>query len=904
MTRKQNPGQLQNSAAHAQRPFQLTPIAAIVAGIALLGTGAVQAQNAPAPAAAPASAPEAAAAEQDTPQALGAVTVRSRSRIEKLQDVPLSISVVQGAELARLSATGIEEITKRAGNVSWNQGNQRTSSISIRGIGKVGQTEAQDPSVGLIVDGVSYAYNALSSSFDFIDIDTVEVSRGPQGTLLGKNTSVGNIIINTRRPSFTPTADYGLAFRERDGLLAWAAVGGPVHDDVLAWRGTFSVNRGEGDIKNRYNNDVTYTNKDRVSGRVQFLLRPSSDFSALTRFEVQPRAAETTNGRSFNRRAPATYLDGTPIPATASVNDNPNRLSRRWFSQLGSYTLDDYYGTTLNNDAARGLVTGSRGASAELTWKLAGDHTLTSITAYKDYHFNAVNDEGTPFDIARNSGGYWNDYKQASQELRLSSPLGGFVDYQTGLYLIKVKNSATYNRVWGNDAGAWYASSSQYATLDTDGAGRDLMRNSLANLKATTNATGGVQDIDNKSGALFGQANWNLSDALTLTTGVRVTREIRNNVGSTGIIDNGNAPELNPVSINGVKLGGFASDSNGNLRANNAQQLALADATAKKYFNAANYAALTAAQKKQIAAAKALRQSQLGVPFNPTRAEPYTATQPSITVSPSYKLNPDLTAYFSFQHGEKAGIAQFYNGVSYPVKAEKTNNFELGFKSTLLDKTLVLNADVFLSKIKNYQQSVRVLDEYNTRLNQEANKADPLAYAGITGNVPDVKVTGLEVDGYYAGLRNITLRFAGAYNRAVFDNFPNAAFPAEEGNLSSAANPYKDLSGRTLPGAPRFTFNIGAQYRKPVFGDKEFHVAGNLAYTSSYLSDNSLSVYSRIPSNFIVDAAVGLGKADKTFDVSLLVKNLFNNTTPLSQSWTSYNPGTPRSFGIQITGKI
>lgn len=899
MTRKQNQPRPQSRSAGASRPFQLTPVAALAATIALFGFSAAQAQNAPAAS----SASQAAAAEQEAPQALGAVTVRSRSRIEKLQDVPLSISVVQGAELTRLGSTGIEEITKRAGNVSWNQGNQRTSSISIRGIGKVGQTEAQDPSVGLIIDGVSYAYNALSSSFDFIDIDTVEVSRGPQGTLLGKNTSVGNVIINTKRPSFTPTADYGLSYRERDGLLAWAAVGGPIQDDVLAWRGTFSVNRGEGDIKNQYNNDVTYTNKDRVSGRVQFLLRPSSDFSALTRFELQPRAGETTNGRQYNRPAPATYADGTPLPASASANDNVNRISRRWFSQLGSYTPDGYF-NSINNDAARGLVTGSRGASAELNWKLAGDFSLTSITAYKDYHFNAVNDEGTPFDIQRNAGGYWNDYKQLSQELRLSSPLGGFVDYQAGLYLLRVKNSATYNRVYGNDAGAWFASASQYSTLDTNGAGRYLLANSLANLKTASRDATGVQDIDNKSGALFAQANWHLSEALTFTTGVRVTREIRNNTGSSVIVDNGSAPELNPVSINGVNLGGFATNAAGALGTNSAAQLALANATAQKYFGVADYAALSAAQKKQVATAKAVRLSQLGVLFNPTQAQPYIATQPTITLSPSYKINPDLTAYFSFQHGEKAGIAQFFNGASYPVKAEKTNNFELGFKSALLDKTLVLNADVFLSKIKDYQGSVRMLDAYTTQVNKDAGKADPNAYATITSNAPRVKVSGLEVDSFYTGLRNITLRFAGAYNRAVYESFPNAAYPVEEGNLVTPANFSKDVSGKTLPGAPKFTFNVGAEYRKPVFDNKEFHLAGNLAYTSSYLSDTALSSYSRIPGNFIVDAAVGLGRADKTFDVSLLVKNLFNNTTPLAQTWTTVTPGIPRSFGLQITGKL
>src|SRR5690606_33707850 len=99
------------------------------------------------------------------------------------------------------------------------------------------------------------------------------------------------------------------------------------------------------------------------------------------------------------------------------------------------YSVEDNYfyggsgdpqnpGYWLENDAARPLVTGSNGAVLELNHDAFGPFSLTSITGYQDYHFNAVNDEGTPFDISRNSGGYWNDYRQASQEFRLSSGLG------------------------------------------------------------------------------------------------------------------------------------------------------------------------------------------------------------------------------------------------------------------------------------------------------------------------------------------------------------------------------------------------------------------------------------------------------------------------------------------------
>jgi hypothetical protein len=104
--------------------------------------------------------------------------------------------------------------------------------------------------------------------------------------------------------------------------------------------------------------------------------------------------------------------------------------------------------------------------------------------------------------------------------------------------------------------------------------------------------------------------------------------------------------------------------------------------------------------------------------------------------------------------------------------------------------------------------------------------------------------------------------------------------------------------------APKYTFNVGGDYRYPVFGDKEFHTSANVAFTSSYYSDNALSSYSVIPKNFLVDYAIGLGNLNKAFDVSIVVKNLFNDDTPLAKTWNTYTPAIPRTFGIVFTGKL
>ena len=847
----------------------------------LLGAAHAQSAQSAAPAASAASAAEAA---NEAP-ALDAVTVHSRNRIERLQDVPVSVSVVTGAELERLDAYGVSAIAKRAANVSWNVGNQRTSSLSIRGIGKIGQTEAQDPSVGVIFDGVSYGYNALTSSFDFVDIDTIEVARGPQGTLQGKNASVGSITINTRRPSFTSTADYTLAFNKGNGVLGVAAIGGPVIDNLLAWRGTFSVDRQQGPRVNAYNRDQTYTNTDRVSGRVQFLLTPFDGFTARFEGDIQPRAGETTNGNSIFSPTPTQYADGAP---NSLSTDAATRLSRSWFTNNPGYSLSDYY-AGIDNDAQHALVTGSDGLTTELNWKIPSGQTLTSITAWKSYHFNAVNDDGTPFDVYRNSGGFWNDYHQISQELRISSPVGDFVDYQAGLYFIKVNNSSTYQRAWGGDAGAWFATNAQYATLDSTAAGQLLMRDSLANVSMAYNSPAGQQTIENKSGAVFAQANWHLTSDLTLTTGARLTHENRTNVSSSYVVNPGD----------GVDLANF-----------NSTDVAVQDAVTAKYFGAGRtYASLTAAEKNQILAAQAIRTSNLGVLFPARAAKPFKANQPAVVLSPSYKISPDITSYASYQHGEKAGIAQLVNGVSAPAAAEKTNSFELGVKSALLDKTLILNADVFDTLIHNYQQAVQVVDQYTTTAKNDGNTY----YTSATGNAPKVGVTGLEIDGVYGGIAHTTLRFSGAYNKAIYKDFPNSAQPVENGDLTSAstavgfvhpAEPYRSVNGKSLAGAPRFTFNVGADWNYPVTPDKDAHVSANLAYSTSYNTDVALSKYAVVGAQALVDFAVGAGKHDKSFDVSVIVKNLFGNQTPQSRTWNSITPASPRTFGIQFTGKL
>ena len=851
-------------------------------------------------------------AQEEEAQSLGAVTVRGKKKIETLKDVPLSVSVVSGVELDRELAQDLGAITKRGANVQFNQNNTRGASLSVRGLGKRSFTETQDPSVGVVVDGVSYGLSQLAN-FDFYDVESVDITRGPQGTLGGKGASSGVVSINTRRPSFYPTADFQLTYGQQETLIAKANLGGAVIEDLLAWRGSFVAHRARGFYDNNFDRNYSLYNKNRVSGRTQFLLTPTADFNARLSFDLEPHAPQVQNGLTFYKSQPETFADGSltdPSGITARAKLAGFRSAagvqtegRAWFAGRAfngtPYTYaDNYIGeNNINFNENQGQTVHNKGASAELTWNFP-KHTLSSITAVRRYSFDAHNDEGTPFDINRNGGGGV-EYRQFTQEFKLKPKPGGAVDYLGGLFFIKTKDDIASKTGWGSDAGAWFATNAQYNTLDRNsgvnrGAGLALLKDTLDDgiIKGDTY-------VDTKSTALFGNAQWHVSDAATITGGLRVTKEDRQTTDVRALLANGAGLALNPVSVRGVALGGFASNAAGALLpGNSAAQLALADTVARRYYGAGSYDSLSPAQLAQVAAAKALRAGQIGQIIAGVTSK-YDDTLYTATLSPSWRFNERYTAYASWQHGEKSGSALNVNGVSANVRPEKTNAFEIGLKSALLDNTLILNADLFLMNIKDYQSTVRVVDDFTTQTNIANGQANPLAYVTAQGNVPKARARGLEFDGVYSGIQNLSIRFSGAWNDARYISFPLAAKPDE---LAYLPGNFVDQSGLALPGAAKWSGNIGAEYRAPLWG-QQFHASFNTALTSRYNNTDTLSSYGWISGGATTDLSIGVG-TKSNYDFSVVVKNAFDNRKH-EAAWVSYAPNPyPRWLGLVFSGKL
>lgn len=562
------------------------------------------------------------------------VVVTARNRTELAQEVPIPISVLSGDVLSRDRVFTIADLSQRAPGLTATTPNARRTGISIRGIGKTSGNDNMEAAVGVIVDDVFMGHVGMTYQ-DFTDLARVEILRGPQGTLLGKNTSLGAIKYTSRTPSFTPQSSFELEGGvSRKSLKARASYSDGLISDVLAYRASAFVDRQEGDLDNINGNGGHWHERNRYGGRVQLLLEPTDAVSVKLNLDGA-FTHENSNTKPF-MVDPTTLNDGSVRSTTYS-----SRLARDYFNGyvpiIGSWDQIDI-------DMARPLVTENYGASAVVSWD-AGAVELTSITAARWFHFDARNDqEQTRFAIARS--GTLVDTRQISQEFRLAGDVTDSIDYQTGIYLFNIDTDTTSRNTYGADAGAFFASDSQYRVLNTP-AGRALLQASLRDVFAITN-----QKPVSDSAAVFGQVNWQLTERARLTLGLRQTWEYK----------------TNEISRTSSLLDGSPLVSTGN------------------------------------ATADALRAAQTGADFATVAGRRIKDDAVAWLVNPSYQLTDDVLLYASASAGEKSGAVAFdNNGRIANVEPEKSLNFETGIKSALWDQRVTLNLNVYYTRVRDYQ---------------------------------------------------------------------------------------------------------------------------------------------------------------------------------------------------------
>jgi iron complex outermembrane receptor protein len=412
------------------------------------------------------------------------VVVTAQKRSQNIKEVPVAITVVSAAQLERAGVKDIGDLAKTAAALEFGDQNSTSGaggSASIRGIGTAVMTISAEGSVGVVVDGVP---QGATASGLMLDLARVEVLRGPQGTLFGKNASAGVLNMSTQAPIIGDSSgSVSLEYKGQYGAAVRATANIPVND-ISALRIAGSAERTEGVYHNVYKDKDSVTDNGGV--RLRYLLKPNSDLAINL-------IGEASNTRSDN----AVFF----APAVANVtNTAGNHAPLAEFAACG-VTVSKTNNEVCSDGAeiSRAKV---RGVSGQVDWTLANGSTLTSITAYRK---RDVGPNDVTIDMSRGYDKVNNKIpaqlaKQFSQEVRIASPAKQKIEYVVGaFYADSSTDKRTITGVTPNPA--LPAAVPRSIVSDT------------------------VESADMTTKALFGQTTFRLTDATSLITGLRYTRD-------------------------------------------------------------------------------------------------------------------------------------------------------------------------------------------------------------------------------------------------------------------------------------------------------------------------------------------------------------------------------------------
>ncbi|MBV7535198.1 TonB-dependent receptor [Duganella sp. sic0402] len=430
-------------------------------------------------------------AENGEAAALQTITVTAQKRNELARDVPAAISAISGKDLreggGNLSAGGVMDLVPNASGPT-NDGHVRTR-WWIRGIGSGDQSANLVSPVSFYIDEVYLNSPLLSGSPPF-DLRQVEVLRGPQGTLWGKNTTGGAVAFTTNKPTFKPEGYVKAEVANHHAHIVEAAAGGTLKEDVLAGRISVYSDSSDGYADNTFQKTKTGKKEEDHLVRLQLLANISPDLQAL--FNI--------HGRDYHGSGDA--LQGLGLGAGGT--------------NLYGYVLPRLGTADIATNAPTSDKLRNSGASLTLRWNL-GRNELTSITSYERVARTTNGDgDASPLEISRSHAEI--AARQAAQEIRLASPRSDQFNWIAGLHYFKEK--LDNNSSSGNLPGV----SALPAPAGT-------IPSAFNNLSLHQ---------DTSSYALFGSATYNFSDRFNLTGGLRWTSESKeialNRVANSGAV--------------------------------------------------------------------------------------------------------------------------------------------------------------------------------------------------------------------------------------------------------------------------------------------------------------------------------------------------------------------------------
>jgi iron complex outermembrane receptor protein len=645
------------------------------------------------------------AAADDSP---ADIVVTAQKRTERLQDVPVAVSVVSGVALEAQGKVSLEGAVNLVPSFNFlKSGTTLNQSLFLRGVGTATFSIAGEPSVSTVVDGVVFSRSGEAFS-ELVDVERLEVLRGPQGTLFGKNASAGVINIISKAPArdFGGYVEAGYYTVGNEYRLR-GAVDVPLGESVRTRLNGF-YSKYDGNIFNRATNS-------RVNGWEHYGGRLAVDIDAGPNVQIALRADYHKNNDNCCAQIPGTL----PLNANGTVNTG---------SLLVPFLTPDANGDatrTINQNLVTSTIETGYGFSAQIDAQLGGTGpTVTSITAYRNWKNTEVRD-GDWLDRAYIGFNQLHDFgpqtgSTFSQEFRLSSTGKQLITYVLGAFYSRAYSERSFTR---SDV-ACNALVAPAPTVLTP------CTSPLAAASTTPSATA-VFGSTFKNLAFFGQATLNLADRFRIIGGLRYTSDqldVFHSRVATGLATPATAaPGIQPNFDQGV----FDS------------------------FNTVFAASIAAGQTPAAALAAANAQAPLasnGVPF---RAKS-TNTNWSGKAGAQFDITPEVMLYGTYARGYKGPAFNIFFNLTATgtnaIAAETSDAYEIGLKNTLFGGKLVVNLAAYYAKYSNFQ----------------ANNPDLVAGVIVSRftNAGTVSTQGGEVDLIWRPARDLNVTGGLAYNDA------------------------------------------------------------------------------------------------------------------------------------------
>ena len=813
------------------------------------------------------------------------IVITATKRATTLQEAPVAVSVLQGEELQQSQVLDVKDLQFLVPSLRVTQlQTSGNTNFLIRGFGNGANNAGIEPSVGVFVDGV-YRSRSASALADLPNLERIEVLRGPQSTLFGKNASAGVISVVTAKPSLDDvTGSASLTVGDYSQVVAKGDVSGPLSETV-GFSLSGSVNQRDGYYENLAGGDAL-GELDRWGVRGQLLFVPS-DSTEIRFIADMEEIDEACCGVANLLNGPTGAILTSPFIGGDLVPNAP-------------FAYEGYYDFTPRNEFE------NSGISMQIDYDINDNIALTSITAMRTLdRFDNADVDFTSAALIDSAQGNLTDTEidTLTQELRLSGSTDA-INWMVGAYYFDEDIKQDTGLIYGPD----FRTYADLLTVVLGGGTPGVDPSPLGPLETALTLPAGTffaagtglteaSTMDNQAFSLFAQFDFDLGDKTTMTLGVNYTEDEKDVTFDSTATDVFSS--LDMVQIGFAQIFAALEGADPGNPANGPTATALSTVPCS-----------TASPPPACNPLLALQPLQF-LPPNidyPNSVESGTSKDDDVTWTAklAHDLTDDVNIYVSAGTGFKASswnlsrdsrpfasdLAALGNaGLLVPnlttgtrfAEPEESTVYEIGLKGSW--DTVALNLAIFDQEIENFQSNTFVGTGF------------------VLLNAGKQSTTGVEIDIRWAPIENLETTFAATLMDPKYDSFVQAACVPPPG--STSANFTCDLSGETPSGIHETSITATGNYK--------FQVGNAYGFVrAEYIYEDDIQIVDNVPQSIAsrevntINASFGLAW-DNGFEAMLWGRNLNNDEYLMSAfpsvaqngSYSGY-PNPPRTYGLTV----